>query len=234
MEKNKTGKYFKYAIGEIVLVVIGILIALQINNWNENRKLDSTRENYHRQLLVDLETDKNYAERMISTLDSSISKYNDYRETYTKSNISFSKAFENIGENSFATINLEFKTRTIKSLISTGDIKLLEHKLRDKLTMYSGSIAQAVNLSIANNEDSNNMLQFAMMHGGDALVKFQGQPDIMNALAMKNRMPEIFLETEAYLTWKIFGENVTIQLFNEIIKEADIIIELISNDLEEK
>lgn len=36
--ENKTGKYFKYAIGEIVLVVIGILIALQINNWNEQRK----------------------------------------------------------------------------------------------------------------------------------------------------------------------------------------------------
>ena len=47
MEKNKTGKpalpvgrYFKYAIGEIVLVVIGILIALSINNWNEERKTD--------------------------------------------------------------------------------------------------------------------------------------------------------------------------------------------------
>ena len=37
MEKNKTGKYLKYAIGEIILVVIGILIALQINNWNEKR-----------------------------------------------------------------------------------------------------------------------------------------------------------------------------------------------------
>jgi hypothetical protein len=37
METGKTSKYFKYAIGEIVLVVIGILIALQINNWNENR-----------------------------------------------------------------------------------------------------------------------------------------------------------------------------------------------------
>jgi hypothetical protein len=36
--KNQTGKYLKYAIGEIILVVIGILIALQINNWNENRK----------------------------------------------------------------------------------------------------------------------------------------------------------------------------------------------------
>ena len=38
METGKTGKYFKYAIGEIVLVVIGILIALQINNWNEHQK----------------------------------------------------------------------------------------------------------------------------------------------------------------------------------------------------
>lgn len=37
MEKNKTGKYFKYAIGEIVLVVIGILIALSINNWNQDK-----------------------------------------------------------------------------------------------------------------------------------------------------------------------------------------------------
>ncbi|MCK0178881.1 DUF6090 family protein [Flavobacteriaceae bacterium S0862] len=37
MEQNKTAKYFKYAIGEIILVVIGILIALSINNWNENQ-----------------------------------------------------------------------------------------------------------------------------------------------------------------------------------------------------
>jgi hypothetical protein len=35
--ENKTGRYIKYTIGEVVLVVIGILIALQINNWNESR-----------------------------------------------------------------------------------------------------------------------------------------------------------------------------------------------------
>ena len=35
--ENKTGKYFKYAIGEIVLVVIGILITLRVNNWNNER-----------------------------------------------------------------------------------------------------------------------------------------------------------------------------------------------------
>ena len=38
METGKTGKYLKYAIGEVVLVVIGILIALSINNWNQSQQ----------------------------------------------------------------------------------------------------------------------------------------------------------------------------------------------------
>ena len=38
VKENKFSKYLLYALGEIILVVIGILIALQINNWNENRK----------------------------------------------------------------------------------------------------------------------------------------------------------------------------------------------------
>ncbi|WP_273567484.1 DUF6090 family protein [Maribacter halichondriae] len=37
LSEGKTGKYLKYAIGEILLVIIGILIALQINNWNDIR-----------------------------------------------------------------------------------------------------------------------------------------------------------------------------------------------------
>ena len=45
MGKNKTGTYLKYAIGEILLVVIGILIALQINNWNENQKTETKIKN---------------------------------------------------------------------------------------------------------------------------------------------------------------------------------------------
>ena len=45
LNEGKTSKYFKYAIGEIVLVVIGILIALQINNWNELRKLQNEELN---------------------------------------------------------------------------------------------------------------------------------------------------------------------------------------------
>jgi len=45
MKENKTSRYFKYAIGEIILVVIGILIALQINNWNDQKNKTSDFEN---------------------------------------------------------------------------------------------------------------------------------------------------------------------------------------------
>lgn len=57
MKKNKTGKYFKYTIGEIVLVVIGILIALSINNWNENRKLNDTIKGVYSIIQSDLLSD---------------------------------------------------------------------------------------------------------------------------------------------------------------------------------
>ena len=57
MEKNKTGKYFKYAIGEIVLVMIGILLALQINNWNENRVAQARIDIRLTNLTEDLKTE---------------------------------------------------------------------------------------------------------------------------------------------------------------------------------
>nr|WP_282043657.1 DUF6090 family protein [Winogradskyella flava] len=57
IQENKMGKYFKYAIGEILLVVIGILIALQINNWNENRKSRLTEVTKLNKLLEDLKLD---------------------------------------------------------------------------------------------------------------------------------------------------------------------------------
>jgi hypothetical protein len=58
MAKNKTGKYFKYAIGEIILVVIGILIALQINNWNEKHQAQNKMVSNFQNLIEDLKSNK--------------------------------------------------------------------------------------------------------------------------------------------------------------------------------
>jgi len=57
--KNKTGKYFKYAIGEIVLVVLGILIAVQINTWNTSQKLKADNIVFLKKMLSELELNKN-------------------------------------------------------------------------------------------------------------------------------------------------------------------------------
>lgn len=73
MSENKTGKYAKYAIGEIILVVIGILIALAINNWNENRK---TQEKI-KQFLISLKSElKNDLTEIKVVAESQVARYN--------------------------------------------------------------------------------------------------------------------------------------------------------------
>ena len=57
LSEGKTGKYFKYAIGEILLVVIGILIALQLNNWNENNSKTKLGHKYLTQMKSELQDD---------------------------------------------------------------------------------------------------------------------------------------------------------------------------------
>lgn len=58
LSNGRIVKYLKYAVGEIVLVVIGILIALSLNNWNDQRKNRLTEHEYYCKLLADLELDK--------------------------------------------------------------------------------------------------------------------------------------------------------------------------------
>ncbi|HEY5688410.1 MAG TPA: DUF6090 family protein [Yeosuana sp.] len=83
LSEGKTSKYFKYAIGEIILVVIGILIALQINNWNQVRKeyketnilLNNLKLNVEeyiknlKELQESIEIRKDYADYILKSLD---------------------------------------------------------------------------------------------------------------------------------------------------------------------
>lgn len=65
MEQNKVRTYLLYAIGEILLVVIGILIALQVNTWNENRKIANEEQAILVRLLEDLEFAKIQSQQFI-------------------------------------------------------------------------------------------------------------------------------------------------------------------------
>ena len=72
MDNNKTGKYLKYAIGEIILVMIGILLALQVNTWNEKRKNLILEKEFKIGLKNDLIRDKENLEFCILNIEQKI------------------------------------------------------------------------------------------------------------------------------------------------------------------
>ncbi|WP_019670569.1 DUF6090 family protein [Eudoraea adriatica] len=65
---NKPLKYLRYALGEILLVVIGILIALQINNWNEENKEKQVEKQRYQNILNDLQNDEQTINQMLTNL----------------------------------------------------------------------------------------------------------------------------------------------------------------------
>ena len=73
--ENRFSKYLLYAIGEIVLVVIGILIALQINTWNESRKQATTETEFITSLQNDLHQDKAFIQLILEFTEPRIEVY---------------------------------------------------------------------------------------------------------------------------------------------------------------
>ncbi|HDZ05935.1 hypothetical protein LCGC14_0122210 [marine sediment metagenome] len=150
-DKNKTGKYIKYAIGEIILVVIGILIALQINNWNENKKLVTKTQVYYVQLLDDLNNDILSVENSIHEFNNHLKEYEDYTSSYDKEKLTPLVAYEQISKLSFISTPLTFNTNTIESLQNSGDIGLIPSNIRNKLM----DLRRLQNLTISRFEDTN-------------------------------------------------------------------------------
>ena len=74
LKEGKFYSYLVYAIGEIILIIFGILIAVQISNWNENRKLKSIEISVLREISVDLNQNIDQIEGIISTDESHIQK----------------------------------------------------------------------------------------------------------------------------------------------------------------
>jgi len=74
LTENKFSKYLIYAIGEIILVVIGILIALWINNWNQEQILSKQTDNLLSNMVTDLKTDIARFDKDIGRMEEAISK----------------------------------------------------------------------------------------------------------------------------------------------------------------
>ncbi len=126
LTENRFSKYLLYAFGEIVLVMIGILLALQVNTWNENRK------------------DQKEARRLMADLQDEVALALEYRENYIKQNEHvatlmgsvlnklFSEAPEDLTEEECTSILTSHTIRwapynpsTLEELVSTGKISII-------------------------------------------------------------------------------------------------------------
>jgi hypothetical protein len=143
--ENKTSKYFKYAFGEIVLVVIGILIALQINNWNENRKQAIAEQEILISLQKELETNK---DNLLFYINKYEKQYKDglyllflfSKNIDTIPKLTLNKALGSVEE----TYSFEASDGIINSIISSGKIDIIKNsELKSLITSFNGAVINA-------------------------------------------------------------------------------------------
>jgi hypothetical protein len=128
LQEGKTGQYFKYAIGEIILVVIGILIALQINTWNEKRKDNKISQEYLQGITNDIKKDLEQIDTIINLQIESISLISSIDSVFTEEfhepekHISFFNTPDTLNIKSLFYRSTSYRPRrgTYNSLISDG------------------------------------------------------------------------------------------------------------------
>lgn len=140
LSENKFNKYLIYAIGEIVLVVIGILIALQISNWNENRKQREFEVIMLTEIQSALESDIDYFNRLeirLQELDSSVNKF--LKLVHEKATFVDSLYKEEGSSRWYYLrngINLQFNSGPYEALKSSGIDKVSSTNLRNSLVDF--------------------------------------------------------------------------------------------------
>jgi competence protein ComGC len=127
LEQGKTTNYLKYAIGEIILVVIGILIALQINNWNKQNEDRILEKRYVSELMLDLQKDSIFI---------SESRQRSYQQMVSKNKLTDYFEGQQFTEDSLvAYFSSQWKpvpkfnpiTTTLDELKSTGNIRVIQN-----------------------------------------------------------------------------------------------------------
>lgn len=174
LSEGKTGTYFKYAIGEILLVVIGILIALQINNWNENRKLKIITSEYIGNLKSDIVQDTIGLNNIIQTGKDQVKIIEDFKAYLLESNDPLP-----IKVDSALNLKVAFYTyfpinQTYLDIQYSGNSKLLSQNQRNVLTdliNQQNKISQ-VNASLINS----------------AIIELRNRNKYMDAYGLTNKV----------------------------------------------
>lgn len=153
MEKNKTGKpafaagrYFKYAIGEIILVVLGILIAVQLNNWNENKNKRALGYQYLTEMRNEVQDDLFMLAQIVRELNRNIKNHEAALRTKNIATLPLDSI-----EMILTPKNLDFKISelTFNKMKNLGLTSLTKNKkLNSQINYYYNSSVVSLKLSM--------------------------------------------------------------------------------------
>jgi hypothetical protein len=137
--ENKTAAYLRYALGEIILIVIGIMIALQVNDWNQRRILRNNIAQYTNSLKVDLAQDTVLISSRLKLMVTDTTKLGNFRDRMSAPGVT-KDTLVHIARYEFHPgyyANVEFNDNTITSLRTTGHLSDLEKWLQKDLTLLN-------------------------------------------------------------------------------------------------
>ena len=128
MGKDKTGKYLKYAIGEILLVVIGILIALQINNWNSKRIEKREEISSYKNIKHQINDDKNIISGTIDYNNLYYEQYEFANQVIEQNDHSKMDTLGKIALKLFKYSDYSRSSNIDQNLMNSGELKLLKNR----------------------------------------------------------------------------------------------------------
>lgn len=229
MEQNKVRTYLFYAVGEIALVVVGILLALQINNWNQQRIDDIREQNYLKLIKQELENNADFIQWFyLNRYDRKVNALKMIREyhqgTYQIQDSSYFALEAGYGA-VFGTQTFQTSTAVFDEIISTGNLNIIKNEeLRRRLIDYYGSIE--TRLEALKEYDSGYLLNINSLRPFDS-----NYPDSMSTLDMRLIIEEAG-EEDLYrsATAELSYAHQAINFMTSIKEDAQEIIKIIETD----
>lgn len=139
LSENKFSKYLLYSIGEIVLVVIGILIALGINNWNEDRQKANQLKQYRTRLITELNADLNTLNQLEHLMTSHKGRIEEYIAYYNKENVDVVTLRQKKDSINYAINTFNKSSFILDELNATGHISLFSKEEKEAIAKLKNS-----------------------------------------------------------------------------------------------
>ncbi len=229
---GKTGNYLKYAIGEILLVVIGILIALQVNNWNETRKERIQEDLLVQSIISDLKMDTLMINQNLRTLQADTTKVFGFIKRMSDSNVTIDTLVQ-IARFEFdprTYINATFNDNTFRSLLSTGKLNILETWIQDELMqineMHEANISRT---QLNSGAYVSQVTAFARKYPLSDYGNISPDSKLADAIWQKAEFEELGVYLNAIIAIRNVTNLYAINQLNEILNETNEFLVRISN-----